>query len=69
MTDIEGELISLGFDILKGWRSCRLSSPLPDQKSVYNWLNTTDGGRYWIGVISIYFEREEDMILFQLTWY
>jgi len=36
--------------------------------NMIKWLDETPGGYYLWSVPKVYFEREEDMILFQLTW-
>lgn len=67
MTDIDDELPFHG-NCLEEWHRAPYRLIGPDRLVLINWLKTTDGGRFWDGGIRIWFEQEEDKILFQLTW-
>ena len=67
MIDIQNQMPNFGLDMLKGWHVCNCSN-YDSRKELYLWLETTHGGLFWVGLHRIYFEREEDMILFTLTW-
>jgi hypothetical protein len=67
MIDIEEQEQEFNIEMLNGWETCSHST-VPDKELLYRWLEETDGGGYFYGFTRLYFEREEDMILFQLTW-
>jgi hypothetical protein len=67
MTDIEDQGDNFSLDMLLDWHRYSHRG-VTDKIALQKWLDTTDGGYYWNGAWNIYFEREEDMILFQLTW-
>ena len=67
MTDIEDQVDDFSLEMLGGWYRC-IHRGVTDKIALQKWLDTTDGGSYWPGAWRIYFEREEDMILFRLTW-
>jgi hypothetical protein len=54
---------------IQEWHSCSIRQFVgPDRHTILQWLKTTDGGRFWEGGTRVWFEREEDMMLFTLTW-
>ena len=67
MTDIEDQVDIFSIAMLVGWHRCSHFG-VTDKIALQTWLDTVDGGLYWIGAWRVYFERGEDMILFQLTW-
>jgi hypothetical protein len=59
------------FDVqmMRTWYHTRADLTSDDWPGVQKWLDQTPGGGYlWSMIAGIYFEREEDMTLFQLTW-
>jgi hypothetical protein len=67
MVDIEEQEQEFTLVLLDGWFICSHHTA-SDKVALQRWLEETDGGRYWYGFKRLYFEREEDMILFTLTW-
>jgi hypothetical protein len=69
MTDIDEHYPTVHHDKVPEWYSCAIDKAnWTNRSAILNWLRTTDGGRFWEGGLRVWFEREEDMILFQLTW-
>lgn len=52
----------------KGWHSAAQPHRGSARRALIRWLKTTDGGRFYDGGTRVWFEREEDCILYTLTW-
>lgn len=69
MTDIDEQYPSDYHTNIEEWHSCAIRQFVGlDRRAILQWLKTTDGGRFWEGGTRVWFEREEDMMLFTLTW-
>lgn len=69
MIDIDEQYPSVYHTKIEEWHSCAIRQFVgPDRRAILQWLKTTDGGRFWEGGTRVWFEREEDMMLFTLTW-
>ncbi len=68
MKDIDEEWPNRDYALLLGWHSAAQPHRGSARRALIEWLKTTAGGRFYEGGIRIWFEREEDWILYTLTW-
>lgn len=75
MHDIDNDYLTKGhnqwrdYSMLDQWHLCQVNFSAVNGDKMFSWLEAAPGERYyWTRSGNIWFEREEDMILFQLTW-
>jgi len=57
------------WSILDCWHHVQMDFRAGKSRKILEWLNEAPGERYyWTLSGNIWFEREEDLILFKLTW-
>jgi hypothetical protein len=73
--DIDNDYLTKGhnprvdYSMLDQWHLCQVNFSAVNGDKMFSWLEAAPGERYyWTRSGNIWFEREEDMILFQLTW-
>jgi hypothetical protein len=73
--DIDNDYLDKGhnqrrdYSMLDQWHLCQVDFRGGKANEMLAWLDAATGERYyWTRSGNIWFEREEDMILFQLTW-
>lgn len=76
MHDIDNDYLTKGhnqrrdYSMLDQWHHCQVDLWAGKAFEILTWLDEAPGERYyWTRSGNIWFEREEDKILFQLTWF
>lgn len=76
MQDIDNDYLTIGhnrrrdYSMLDQWHLCQVDFSAVNGDKMFSWLEAAPGERYyWTRSGNIWFEREEDMILFKLTWF
>jgi len=75
MHDIDNDFFTKGhnqrpdWSMLERWHHVQVDFRTGKSLEILDWLNAAPGERYyWTLSGNIWFEREEDLVLFKLTW-